>query len=206
MVWTSWTNHPLPSSPTGRSGGESGQNLQHIRLSNAHEWWTCGQQLHPAGSTGRTSNCAYFKRPTDHMLPMCWSDAWDKPLNTLASLSSAAVLDAVIAVDICESILKNLDTLVWLNMQLQESLILIILIWWESDSWLFSCTTPPLFLQNSCQSLTVPLTWRKKLPKVIISIYNAYIYMLSRVYRLIDFESWNWKLIRHLVVSGEKDN
>lgn len=46
---------------TGGGGGEGGEDLQHVWLSNAHEWWTCCQQLHPAGSTGRTSHSMHLK-------------------------------------------------------------------------------------------------------------------------------------------------
>lgn len=58
---TKFMNASLVSFLTGRSRGEGCENFQHVRLPNAHERWTCRQQLHPAGSAGGSSHCTHVQ-------------------------------------------------------------------------------------------------------------------------------------------------
>lgn len=44
------------ASLTGRSGGEGGEDLQHLRLQDAHERRASREQLHPAGAAGRAAH------------------------------------------------------------------------------------------------------------------------------------------------------
>lgn len=68
--------------------------------------------------------------------------------------------DAVIAVDICENIWKNLGTLVWLNMQLQEEILIIIRVEKESLTHGLFPAHRPLYLSNIPVSLSLSL-WLK---------------------------------------------
>lgn len=47
--------HVFPSL-AGRSGGEGGEDLQHLRLQDAHERRASREQLHPAGAAGRAAH------------------------------------------------------------------------------------------------------------------------------------------------------
>lgn len=68
------------ASLAGRSGGESGEDLQHLRLPDAHERRASRQQLHPAGAArgaAHSTRDKLFLPLHEQLLPAGWRIDWD---------------------------------------------------------------------------------------------------------------------------------
>ena len=69
MKGVSHRDHVLCFHEAGGHGGARSQDLQHLRVPNAHEQWPGRQQLHPAGAAGGTAHSVQI-RITDEGLPV----------------------------------------------------------------------------------------------------------------------------------------